>query len=94
MNEHHGFQVGMVPTYDERPLHHHQLPSSMRLRTFGLPGGNSRSVQAVAISSYETTDNELGKRKGAALKGGTDDHDRRSQKDGLSATQSVSDPDA
>lgn len=44
---------------DKHSLNHHQLATLVRLRGLGLPSGDSTGVQAIANTSYETSDDQL-----------------------------------
>lgn len=54
---------------------------------------DGRSIHAVANTGYDTTNDQVRKAVGASLQRSTDDHDDRTDKDGLAATKVVTNPD-
>lgn len=80
-------------TGDQRAFNHDELSAAMRLGAFRLPSGNGRSVQAVADSGDDTTDDEVWQFECASHDDGPDHHDRGTQKDGLAAAEQITQED-
>lgn len=72
---------------------HDQLAPSMAFRRLRLPRRDGRSVQAVANTGNNTSNDEVGKTESRALESGTDDHDGGADPDGPPSTKHVADPD-
>jgi hypothetical protein len=66
----------------------------MRPGAFALPGRDSRSVQSIAKTCHESSDNELRQLVRGRLKNGTNDHDARAEEDGSPATEWITQEDA
>lgn len=78
---------------DEGALNHDKLASLVSRARLGLPHGHGRGVASVSEAGDDSSDDEVVKRKGRGLKGGSDDHDAGAEHDHLSAAEPVADED-
>lgn len=79
--------------HDQGTLNHDHLPTTMRFRSFRLPGRHGTRVHAVAKARDPASGDELTQAERRALQSRPDNHDRATDEDGLASTEEVTEPD-